>query len=189
MTTSTYQIALGSKVPGGIMVELPMDNQAAIQYLIEYGIKQSLNDCIAAVKVTDADYSADNTRAIVEKRWNAILTGSVRSAGTREASDPIMTEARKLARQSFNKRDEQTRKAAMTAFRKAGVTGDDKTVIAAIVEKLAPRFKDEAARIVESRKTVIDASIDDIADWLETTGILDDSDDNDESGDNDDNQE
>lgn len=169
---TTYQIALGSKVPGGIAVDLDMSNTAAVNYLIEYGIKQSLNDCIAAVKVTDADYSADNTRAIVEKRWNAILAGNVRSAGTREASDPIMAEARKLARQSFNKKDDQIRKAAMTAFRKAGVTGDDKTVITAIVEKLAPQFRDEAARIVASRQAAVAELSDGLDDVL--ASLMDD---------------
>lgn len=161
-----FKVSLGSKVPGGIDVTIDSTNQAAIDYLVEYGLKQSLNDAIAAIKVTDADYTVDGTKAIVEKRLAAIMAGTVRQAGTREASDPIMAEAKKLARQSFNSRNEQTRKTAMTAFRKAGVTGDDKTVIAVIVDRLAPQFKDEAARIVASRKDAVAGLADGLDDVL-----------------------
>lgn len=167
---TTFNIALGSKVPGGIMVDLDMANEPAIAYLVEYGLKQSLNDAIAAIKVTDADYSPEATRAIVEKRLAAIMTGTVRQAGTREASDPVGAEAKKLARAAFNAKPEQTRKAAMTAFRQAGITGDDKTVIAAIVDKMAPAFRAEAEKIIEARKAAVVELADGLDDVL--AGLL-----------------
>lgn len=163
---TNFHIALGTKVPAGFDVDIDSLTDTARTYLVQYGLKQSLNDCIAAIKVTDEDYTPDNTLAIVAKRFDAIQAGAVRQAGTREASDPIMAEARKLARQSFNARDDQTRKAALTTFRKAGVTGDDKTVIVAIVDRLAPQFKDEAVRIVASRKDALAGLADGLDDVL-----------------------
>lgn len=118
---TTFNIALGSKVPGGITIDLDMTNETAVAYLVEYGIKQSLNDAIAAIKTTDADYTIANTKAIVEKRWNAILTGTVRQAGTREASDPYAAETRRLALATFKALDDQVRKVAMTRLMKAGM--------------------------------------------------------------------
>jgi hypothetical protein len=161
-----YHVNLGTKVPGGIDVDLDMTNTAAVNYLVEYGLKQSLNDAIAAVKVTDADYTAANTKAKVLKRLDAILSGNVRSAGTREASDPVGVEARKLARAAFNAKPDQTRKSAMTAFRKAGITGDDKTVIAAIVEKMSSAFREQAELVVAARRSAVAELADGLDDVL-----------------------
>lgn len=157
---TTYNIALGSKVPGGITVELDMSNTAAVAYLIEYGIKQSLNDAIAAVKVTDADYSADATKAIVEKKWAAILSGTVRQAGTREASDPIGAEAKKLARAWLvDKAQDQIKKAAMTNARRAGVNGTDAEVLAFVVGKMAEtdHWRQAAEKSIAARKAAMAA--------------------------------
>lgn len=155
---TTFNIALGSKVPGGITVELDMANSAAVAYLVEYGIKQSLNDAIAAVKVTDADYSPEATKAIVEKKWAAILSGTVRQAGTREAADPIGAEAKKLAR-AWLVANDQTKKNAMTNARKAGVTGTDAEVIAFVVGKMAdaPQWRTAAEKAIEARKAALAA--------------------------------
>lgn len=133
---TTFNIALGTKVPGGITVDLDMANTAAIAYLIEYGIKQSLNDAIAAVKITDADYTVANTKAIVEKRWSAILSGNVRQAGTREASDPIGVEAKKIAGEWWKALGDQNRKVNLTVVMKAHGM-DEKTAKTAIIGAFA----------------------------------------------------
>ena len=123
---TTFNIALGTKVPGGITVDLDFANDTlAVNYLVEYGIKQSLNDAIAAIKTTDADYTVANTKAIVEKRWAAILSGTVRQAGTREASDPYAAETRRLALATFKALNDQVRKTAMTRLMKAGMNEKD----------------------------------------------------------------
>lgn len=147
-----YHVNLGTKVPGGVTIDLDMANEKAVAYLIEYGIKQSLNDAIAAIKTTDSDYSPETTLSRVLKRWDAILAGNVRSAGTREASDPIGVRARKLARAAFMAKPDQQRKTAMTAFRQAGVTGEDREVIAAIVEKMAPAFRAAAEAAIAAER-------------------------------------
>lgn len=157
---TTFHIALGSKVPGGITVELDMSNEAAVAYLVEYGIKQSLNDCIAAVKTTDEDYTPETTLAMVQKRWDAILTGNVRQAGTREASDPIGAEAKKLARAFLlDKDNDQVKKAAMTNARQAGHTGKDSEIIAALVAAMAAteQWRAAAEKSLESRKAILGA--------------------------------
>lgn len=138
---------------------------APLRYVVEYGLKQSLNDAIAAVKVDAPDYSRANAGALVEKRLNAILTGSVKQAGTREASDPVMAEARKLAKAAFNAKPEQVRKTAMLAALKANLATDDKSAIAAIVEQLAPRFRDEAEKVIAARKAAV-ADVGDLTDML-----------------------
>lgn len=149
---STYVVTLGSKADP-ITVELDMSNQAAIHYLIEYGLKQSLNDSIAAVKVTDTDYTREGCRALAEKRLAAILAGTVKQAGTREASDPVGVEAKKLARAALVAND-QARKAAMTAWRKAGGTGTDAEVMSGIVAQMAgtPRWREAAEAVITARK-------------------------------------
>lgn len=162
---TTFNIALGNKVPGGITVELDMTNQAAISYLIEYGIKQSLNDAIAAVKITDDDYTVDNTKAKVLKRWDAIVTGKVRQAGTRETSDPIGVEAKRLATAWFKSIDDQKAKAAITATMKQfGI--DDKTARSKIIEARIDHFRPEAEKIIESRKVAVAELADGLDDVL-----------------------
>lgn len=123
--TYFFKVSLGSKVPSGIDVTIDPTNQTALDYLIEYGLKQSLNDCIAAIKVTDADYTADKTKAIVLKRLDAIMAGTVQRAGTREASDPYAAEIKRLAFATFKALPDQKRKSAMLAVIKAGLNEKD----------------------------------------------------------------
>lgn len=178
-------IALGEKVPAGIAVDLDhmfgdesdrsmfqvaYDNSAALRYIVDYGWKQSLNDCISAVKTSANDYTVEKTLALVEKKMAAIMAGTVRQAGVgRTVSDPITAEARKLARAAFMAKGDQIRKNAMTAFRKAGVTGKDAEIVAAIVTKMVadnPAFMTEAAQIIASRESAIadlaDINLDDL---------------------------
>jgi hypothetical protein len=170
---TTYNIALGNKVPGGITVntdDMFRDHGArlgtewaadfatiaatspALMYLIEYGIKQSLNDAIAAVKVTDEDYTVETTRAIVEKRWAAILSGNVRQAGTREASDPIGVEAKRIAAGWFKTLPDQSRKSALTAIMaKNGI--DEKEAKAKIIDAYAAQdaVREQAKKVLAVR--------------------------------------
>ena len=166
LNTVQYHVNLGTKVPGGVTVELDPTNEKAVAYLVEYGIKQSLNDAIAAIKTTDTDYSPENTLARVLKRWDAILTGNVRSAGTREAYDPIGVRARKLARAAFMAKPDQQRKVAMTAFRQAGITGEDREVIAAIVARMAPAYRDAAEATIAAEQAATAGLTDGLDDIL-----------------------
>lgn len=153
----TITIALGTKAdPITVNLADIMGNPAALRYVVEYGLKQSLNDAIAAVKTTDTDYSREATGAIAAKRLDAILNGTVRQAGTREAADPIGVEAKKLARAALVA-DDQKKKAAMTAWRQAGGTGTDPEVLTAIVAKMAaaPTWRAAAEKTIAARKAAV----------------------------------
>jgi len=66
---------------------LPLATRA---YLIEYGMRQALNDRVAG------ESDADKGMALVEKRLAGWIDGTVRSMGNREV-DPVNTEAKRLA--------------------------------------------------------------------------------------------
>lgn len=140
----TITIALGTKAdPITVNLADIMGNSAALRYVVEYGLKQSLNDAIAAVKTTDTDYSREATGAIAAKRLDAILSGTVRQPGTREASDPVGVEAKKLAREAFNKKPEAVRAAAIRAVE---ATQPDIKTAAAVAIIVAAMAKTDAWR-------------------------------------------
>jgi hypothetical protein len=63
---------------------------ASVNYLIAYGLKQSLNDCHAGVKASDYTDKPDqflvDVKAEVDRRETQIRTGAVPSSG---AVDPL----------------------------------------------------------------------------------------------------
>lgn len=164
----------------------------ALRYVAEYGLKQSLNDAIAGIKTTDADYTAEKTTAIVLKRLDAIMSGSVRTLGPRESVDPVAAEMLKVAREWFRAQGDQDRKVAMTNARKAGVVGKDAEVITAIVKALvadsspyAANFAAEAERRIAEKKASVarlGAGLN-VADLFAAPAVAEESDD-DESDDN-----
>lgn len=147
------------------LTESAMENPA-LRYVVEYGLKQSLNDAIAGVKVDAPDYNRANATALVLKRLDAIMAGNVRQPGTREASDPIGVEAKKLARAALMA-DDQKRKAAMTAVRQAGNAGKDAEIIALIVGKMAENavWRDAAEKSIAAKKAAV-ADAGDLGDML-----------------------
>lgn len=160
---NTFNVALGSKVPGGINVDLDTLSTVATDYLIRYGLKQALNDCHAAMKPSDPDYSEANVLATVEKRLAAIMSGTVRQAGTREASDPIGTEAKKIAAVWFKGLDGQKAKAALTNTMKANKV-DEKTAKTSIIAKYAsrPEIREAAERNLAARVVDVEIDLDDL---------------------------
>lgn len=154
----TITIALGTKAdPITVNLADIMGNPAALRYVVEYGLKQSLNDAIAAVKTTDTDYSREATGAIAAKRLDAILAGTVRQAGTREATDPVGVEAKKLARAAFVAAPKATQAEAYRQLENAGFKGSAAEGLALIVAKMAaaPTWRAAAEKTIAARKAAV----------------------------------
>jgi len=166
------KIALGNKVPAGVTIDpLEMipdgfdqaqfraiwEGSPALRYIVDYGWKQTLNDAIAGIKLTDKDYSVSMTRAIVEKKINAILGGTVKAGRTVvRAADPIAAEARHIAEALFKAKPVETRKAAIAAMRATDTEAfaDDAKARAAIIKLIADTdgVKAQAAATVAARQ-------------------------------------
>ena len=114
MATMTVTVSKGApRTESFDTTKLP---QASIEYLLQYGLNQSINDAHASIKKDDPNVR-DLVAAAVSKRVNQIRTGTVpRLAGP----DPL--------------------RAAMAA---AGITADDE-VLAAIAA-IAAKRKGKAA--------------------------------------------
>lgn len=140
-------INIGQKVPAGIMVETNklfttsemaeqfnalMIASPGLAYVIDNGFKQSLTDAHANIKTGDADFSEMACIAAVEKKLDRIYAGTIRQAGTREASDPIGTEARRIAADWWKTIGDQARKTALTAVMKKNDI-DEKSAKSAIM--------------------------------------------------------
>jgi hypothetical protein len=63
---------------------------ATKEYIIEYGMRQSLNDRVAG------ETDLKEGMALVQKRLDGWIAGTVRAMGTREV-DPVKTESKRLA--------------------------------------------------------------------------------------------
>lgn len=159
-----FNVALGSKVPGGIDIDLDTLSPVATDYLIRYGLKQALNDSHAAMKPSDPDYSSANVLATVEKRLAAIMSGTVRQGVAREASDPIGAEAKKIAAEWWKALGDQKRKANLTTVMKAH-NMDEKSARAAILASYAkrPETRADAEENLNARKPVeVDIDLEDL---------------------------
>jgi hypothetical protein len=94
MSTITVQIRKLDEVVEFVVESLPA---ASIQYLLQYGATQSINDCHASVirKNFETDTAfADAVMEKVNERVNQIRTGEV--PGTRGTANPAMAKARAL---------------------------------------------------------------------------------------------
>ena len=125
-------------------------------HIIEYGLRQSLNDRVAGEKVTDEE-SADNAMALVVKRVDGWHEGIVRTH-TGGTVDPVATEARRIA--------ETAVKAAIKA--KGGKIADYAKqmprLAAAYLEKY-PETVDTARENVERAKAATESvDLDDLLD-------------------------
>jgi hypothetical protein len=150
---NTIKIALGNKVPDGVTIDvlgmIPdgiepeqfvaiWNASPALRYIVDYGWKQTLNDAIAGIKLTDKDYSVRTTLAIVEKKIAAIIGGTVKAGRTVvRAADPIAAEARHIAEALFKAKPIETRKKAIADMRLASPTLDDAKARSAIISLIA----------------------------------------------------
>jgi hypothetical protein len=167
---NAIKIALGNKVPDGVTIDvlgmIPdgiepeqfvaiWNASPALRYIVDYGWKQTLNDAIAGIKLTDKDYSVRTTLAIVEKKVNAILGGTVKAGRTVvRAADPIAAEARHIAEALFKAKPIETRKAAIAAMRATDAALDDAKARSAIISLIAATdgVKAQAAATVAARQ-------------------------------------
>jgi len=166
---NTIKIALGNKVPDGVVVNVAemideserdafisiWEGNAALRYIVDYGWKQTLNDAIAGIKLTDKDYSVRTTLAIVEKKVAAIIGGTVKAGRTVvRAADPIAAEARHIAEALFKAKPIETRKKAIADMRLASPTLDDAKARSAIISLIAATegVKAQAAANVAARQ-------------------------------------
>lgn len=173
--TNLYNVALGSKVAGGIDIDLDALTPQATSYLIRYGLKQALNDAHAAMKPSDKDYSSANVLAQVEKRLANIMAGTVKAMGTREASDPIGAEAKKIAAVWFKGLDDQKRKVGLTKVMSANGV-DEKAAKSAIIDGYAkrPEIREAAERNIANRVVDVEIDIDDLFDTFDPDAIPED---------------
>jgi hypothetical protein len=72
--------------------ELP---EVSREHVIKYGLTQILSDACASVSVKNGE-SKDDARALVMKKLDALIDGTVRVAGVR-TSDPVRARAIELA--------------------------------------------------------------------------------------------
>jgi hypothetical protein len=94
MSTITVQIRKTDEVVEFVVESLPA---ASIQYLLQYGATQSINDSHASVARKNFDSDETFAAAVMEKvneRANQIRTGEV--PGARGPANPAMAKARAL---------------------------------------------------------------------------------------------
>jgi hypothetical protein len=137
MTTLRAHI---TKLGRDFEIEVESLSLAARDYLLQYGLKQSLSDSIA-----DKSLTSEEANALADKRLTAILDGklSVRDGPGRE-TDPIKVEAKRLATIRVK-----------AAVKKTGAKVDEDT-FAAYVAALAgkPETITEATKNVAKAKAV-----------------------------------
>ncbi len=101
-----------SKINESVEFNLDDVNEAGMAYLVEYGLKQSLNDSMAGAK-TDAE-----AVGAWQKRWDAICNGSVAT----RSGDPLAKHIRAILSQKakgWNKLDAKARNAMIQKVREA----------------------------------------------------------------------
>lgn len=145
------------------------NDSARLRYALIYGLTQTLNDAHASLAYPAN--SADAIMGTVQKKLDAVYAGTVRTGGTGGESgpvDPVVIEARKLARVAFMKNKKEDREAAvaqmrnMPAFAKyAAGKKRDSRIVAAIVRVMA---RDESI-MATARENVARAAA------LPTTGL------------------
>jgi hypothetical protein len=94
MSTITVQIRKTDTAVDFVVESLP---PASIQYLLQYGATQSINDCHASVIRKNFETDTAFVDAVMEKvdeRVNQIRTGEV--PGSRAPANPVMAKARAL---------------------------------------------------------------------------------------------
>jgi hypothetical protein len=129
-------------------VEFSTLPEEAQLHIIEYGLRQNLNDRVAG----EAD--ADIGMALINKRLASLGAGDFRSTGGRE-SDPVMAEAKRLASV-----------AVKNAIRKAGKKVADyedqlKGLIESFLDK-HPEVLDVADANVKGRKSAPSVNLSDL---------------------------
>lgn len=101
-----------SKVEETVEFSLTEVNEAGMAYLVEYGLKQSLNDAMASAK------THDEATAAWKKRWDAIRNGTVAT----RSNDPLAKHIRALLSQKakgWNDLDAKARNAMIAKVRDA----------------------------------------------------------------------
>ncbi len=117
-----------------------------MEHVVRIGLRNILMDSHAGITTDEPDYQA-KSRAVAEKKLEAMLAGEVRVAGTREG-DPVRAEAIRLATDAIK-----------SALRKAGRKLSDidaKVLRAKAVEAVdtKPQFLEKAAELVAERKSL-----------------------------------
>lgn len=169
-------IALGAKIPGGITIETNrlfttpemaemfnrlMAASPGLAYVVDNGFKQGLTDAHANIKTTDADFSRENCMAAVEKKLAKIYAGTINAGGTREVSDPIGVEARRIANGWFKSVPDQQRKAALTAVM-AKYELDEKAAREKIIAQYASQesVREQAKKVLAVRAPEVEIDLD-----------------------------
>jgi hypothetical protein len=182
---TTFNVKLGAAVPRGIAIDSTAmvaegDREAysrlwnanpALQYIVEYGWKQSLNDKLAGAVKKFPEYTQDMFLALVEKRRDAILAGTiaVRPGGSR-ITDPVLREARRLAILAWNgDYTDAARKTALVAIMRRDNV-DDKTAKATIITALAAT----EAMVTQARANLAAAPKVDLGALFASTEVVDD---------------
>jgi hypothetical protein len=126
----------------------------ALRYIVQYGFKQSLNDAHATMTKKSGATDAIAMSA-VDKRLDAIMSGTVKQAGTRQVRDPVGAEANRLAWAFWHVKTRGNAAYRVAAIAKARamlkmVDADEKDIVRAIVASLAA----QPSRIDEARANI-----------------------------------
>jgi len=125
-------------------VEIDTDKMdpKGLEYLVEYGLKQSLNDAASAVSADDPDCKAKAAEA-ADARLAKILAGTIDSR-TVTRLDPVFKEARQILTK---------------ALVKAGLKTKDLPAMPdwAEFEKVAKKYKAPISKIKAKAQEIVDA--------------------------------
>lgn len=107
--------------------------QASLDYIFAYGLKQVLADAHSSAK------TLEEAKALSEKKLAALYEGTIRASSGR-TSDPVLAEAKRLAKAALEK-----------ALKEAGKKATPEAMKEAVI-KLMPRWMDEARANVRAAK-------------------------------------